>query len=177
MPRRSSKPPVGSLQNGPRKGAHKCQRPRTTGARTSGAAELFSGRPSAGAMKHRRRRWMQDSSDRDVSQGGLPPPRIVRLLRHLSHHRPPHRRRRRNRLRRLLHLNLFCRLAHLPNRSVRERDHQYRQCDNCTQNACYFFRVHLDIPARLSRTLPRKIAKLTPSVCGSAAGFPALTST
>src|SRR5207245_6805104 len=36
--------------------APKCQRPRKEGARTCGAAELFSGRPSAGAMKHRRRR-------------------------------------------------------------------------------------------------------------------------
>src|SRR5713226_10068785 len=58
----------GAPSNGPN-GAPKCQRPRTTGARTSGAAELFSGRPSAGAMKHRRRRWMQDRDDRDVSQG------------------------------------------------------------------------------------------------------------
>jgi hypothetical protein len=48
----------------------KCQRPRTEGARTSGAAELFSGRPSAGAMKHQRRRWMQHSGERRVSQVG-----------------------------------------------------------------------------------------------------------
>src|SRR6266567_234648 len=66
-PRRGPKTPVGKTwgrtwgktwegpSNGPKE-APKCQRPRTTGARTSGAAELFSGRPSAGAMKHRRRR-------------------------------------------------------------------------------------------------------------------------
>src|SRR5258708_40186520 len=52
------------------KQAQKCQRPRTEGAGTSGAAELFRGRPSAGAMKHRRRRWMLAGDDRGASQGG-----------------------------------------------------------------------------------------------------------
>src|SRR5450756_1648050 len=61
-----------AVQNGP-KPAQKCQRPRTEGARTSGAAEPFSGRPGAGAMKHRRRRWNKDRDDREVPQGRITP--------------------------------------------------------------------------------------------------------
>src|SRR5437868_7754893 len=52
-------------QNSPKK----CQRPRTEGARTSGAAELFSGRPGAGAIKHRRRRSKSHKNDRGLLQG------------------------------------------------------------------------------------------------------------
>ena len=57
-------------ESGPER-AQKCQRPRTEGARTSGAAELFSGRPSAGAMKHRRRRWRLNRDDRRFRKGHL----------------------------------------------------------------------------------------------------------
>jgi hypothetical protein len=41
----------------------------TEGARTSGAAELFSGRPSAGAIKHQRRRCLPDRNAAGVPQG------------------------------------------------------------------------------------------------------------
>src|SRR6266567_6797095 len=50
----------------------KCQRPRTTGARTSGAAELFRGRPSAGAIKHQRRRWNPNRMAGVIAQGAAP---------------------------------------------------------------------------------------------------------
>src|SRR5882672_10593082 len=58
----------GGASNGPKQ-PRKCQRPRTEGARTSGAALLFSGRPSAGAMKHRRRRWKSNGDGRRVPHG------------------------------------------------------------------------------------------------------------
>jgi hypothetical protein len=62
--------------------------------------------------------------------------RVVSLLRHLSYHRPPDRRRRiRRRLGRLDLLNLLLRLADLPDRPIRDRDHQYDGRDDGTQNA------------------------------------------
>src|SRR5947209_8190338 len=54
-------------QNSPKK----CQRPRTTGARTSGAALSFRGRPGAGAMKHRRHRYKLDRNDQVICKGLL----------------------------------------------------------------------------------------------------------
>jgi hypothetical protein len=49
----------------------KCQRPPTDGARTSGAAELLSGRPSAGAMKRRRRRSKTNRNDQPFFKGSV----------------------------------------------------------------------------------------------------------
>ena len=48
--------------------------PTTTnrGARTSGAALPFSGRPSAGAMKRQRRRYQIDRDAQGIPQGRLP---------------------------------------------------------------------------------------------------------
>ena len=56
-----------SAEKGP-----KCQRPRTTGARTSGAALLLRGRPGDGALKHRHRLDTDMGTARRVPQGGHP---------------------------------------------------------------------------------------------------------
>ena len=48
-------------------------------------------------------------------------------------------------------LNRRLGLSELPDRHVNERDHQHGDRDNRAQNACYFFRFHLDIPRLLLR--------------------------
>jgi hypothetical protein len=72
---------------------------------------------------------------------------IAGLLGHLSDHRPSTGRRRGGRLFDLLKLLLG--LSELPDRPVRDRDHQHGRRNDRTQNARYFFRIHLDIPGRL----------------------------
>ena len=81
-------------------------------------------------------------------QGGtFRPLRAAGLLRHLSDDRPPDGWRRWSRLRRLFSpLRLFLGFSDLPDRPIDDRDHQHGGRDNCSQNACYFFRVHLDRP-------------------------------
>src|SRR5260370_103912 len=53
------------------KKAPKCQRPRTERPRPAGAADLFGGRPSAGAISHRRRGWVLHRRDPDLPQEAI----------------------------------------------------------------------------------------------------------
>jgi hypothetical protein len=78
------------------------------------------------------------------------------LLWHLSHHRPPGGWWRGNGLCRLFNLlDGLLRLSDLPDRSVRDCDHQHGRSDDGSQNTCELFRIHLDTP----RQLPTDIAE------------------
>jgi hypothetical protein len=179
MPRRSSSntggnPAVAGVSRATKQ-APKCQRPRTTGARTSGAAELFSGRPSAGAIKHRRRRCNPFRDDRLVSQGQVFGKFRIDgrcLLRKLSDNRPSYGRSRgRRRLRRLNLLNRFVRLCRPPWLGVGERQDQRGRSDNGAHHPGDGFRIHRGIPlvASTPQTImpaaaPRSIA-ISPLPC------------
>src|SRR6266567_6937488 len=91
---------------------------------------------------------MQDRHDHHVPQGLSDQPYALSLLWDLPYHRPPDRWRTRRRLLRFALLNLFCGLSKWSHRPIGECDRQHHHRDDCTQNAPYFPRFHLEIPQR-----------------------------
>ena len=49
----------------------------------------------------------------------------------------------------------------LPKRSVRDRDSQHRDRNNCPKNACQFFRIHFEVPV-VSRAILSKAGSQVP---------------